>query len=1047
MKRLILCFFWSLVLLAIFPVTGLDAKEYVFERMWPTLQQPWYFYWPLGVAVDKSGFVYVAEAGGNCVVKLDSKGSLITKWGVPGSGDGEFSYPEGIAVGLSGNVYVSERHNHRIQKFNANGQFISKMGGYGSGPGQFDGPGGLAFDSRGNMYVTDRNNHRIQKFDADGRFLLKWGSEGSGDGQFLNPVYIAIDSQDNVYVGEQDSYPNYAVQKFTSVGQFITKWGPQESVYENYKDFNWHAGIGIDEDDNVYVAWRPNLDKFTSEGQLLSTLSEQDGWGGSVACYGDRLYMGGYTGVSTVSLKNELLEWWGSSYLHTEKGNRLNWPVGITIDGAGNVYVVEYGASLAKFDSGGELIERWYTTLNDTMGCALDVAVDKEGNIYMSMSEHIQKWSGTGQFLSKFGEKGSGEGQFDGCSGLALDSDANLYVLDAWNQRVQKFDANGNFILKWGSAGTGDGQFNFNGGYLLDIAVDTFRNVYVADTGNGRIQKFTSDGQFIKKWSISAGQQGFVSPTGIAVDGKGDVYVVDKGNSAIQKYSSEGVFLEEFGSWGTNPGQMRNPEGIAVDPATGKLYVTDYGNNRVQVFSKDGASPGTGPDKAIIVAGGGPYAGNTLWDATEMCANYAYRALTYQGYTKDTIYYLSADTDLDLDGNGILDDVDADAGNANLQYAINTWAGDVGNLLIYMVDHGGKKTFRMSGTELLYAKVLDGWLDVLQDTISGHVTIVYDACESGSFLPELLPPSGKERFVAASTSLGEESIFVGNGTVSFSFMFWGHMFNGESFYNAFVNAKNSVSTTYSQTPQLDGNGNGIGNEKEDKELAGQLRIGNEIKSAGDVPVIGGVSPAQVLDGGKPALLYADQVIDADGISRVWAVMTPPEYSPGSSELPVTDLPTVDLNAVGNDRYEATFTGFNSSGTYNIAIFAMDRKGVLSLPVRTTVTLSGTKDCLTIAADLSIEVPFADYNGNHYGFLLDFYHNPDDLSGYYWELIRSTLTGGSGNYCIPVGTDLSMPFECVSYNGNQYGFVLRFYNNPYDPSGLYWRMDASTLVVK
>ena len=90
-----------------------------------------------------------------------------------------------------------------------------------------------------------------------------------------------------------------------------------------------------------------------------------------------------------------------------------------------------------------------------------------------------------------------------------------------------------------------------------------------------------------------------------------------------------------------------------------------------------------------------------------MCANYAYRALTYQGFTKSTIYYLSSDTDLDLDGNGKLDDVDADATNSNLEYAIKTWALDAEDLFIYMVDHGGNGTFRMSGTELLYATNLD----------------------------------------------------------------------------------------------------------------------------------------------------------------------------------------------------------------------------------------------------------------------------------------------------------------------------------------------------
>ena len=428
-----------------------------------------------------------------------------------------------------------------------------------------------------------------------------------------------------------------------------------------------------------------------------------------------------------------------------------------------------------------------------------------------------------------------------------------------------------------------------------------------------------------------------------------------------------------------------------------------------------------------------------------MNANYAYRALTYQGFTKDTIYYLSSDTDLDLDGNGKPDDVDADATNSNLEYAIKTWASDADNLFIYMVDHGGNGTFRMSGTELLYATNLDSWLDALQQTISGPVTMVYDACESGSFLPYLLPPAGKQRILATSTSSGEESIFVGNGTVSFSFLFWGHMFNGDSFYDAFVNAKQSVSATYNLTPQLDGDGNGIGNEKADKDAANLIKVGNETKSAGDVPVIGGVSPEQSFESITSALIYAEQVIDADGISRVWAVITPPGYSPGTPDTPVTDLPIIDLNSVGNNRYEATYTNFTSSGTYNIAVFAMDRKGALSLPVQTSVITASS--CLAVAGDLSIRVPCAEYNGDQYGFVLGFYRNPDDPSGYYWNLVMATLAGGTGTDIIPIGSNLSMPIPCVAYNGTQYGFTLEFFTNPYDPSGLYWKMDMSTLEVK
>ena len=110
------------------------------------------------------------------------------------------------------------------------------------------------------------------------------------------------------------------------------------------------------------------------------------------------------------------------------------------------------------------------------------------------------------------------------------------------------------------------------------------------------------------------------------------------------------------------------------------------------------------------MAGGGPFVGNNLWSTTQTAANYTYNTLTYQGYTKESIFYLSADTDLDLDGNGLPDDVDADATIGNLQKAV-TWASGADDVVIYLVDHGGNGTFRMSGTEVLNAADLNTGLN------------------------------------------------------------------------------------------------------------------------------------------------------------------------------------------------------------------------------------------------------------------------------------------------------------------------------------------------
>jgi len=192
------------------------------------------------------------------------------------------------------------------------------------------------------------------------------------------------------------------------------------------------------------------------------------------------------------------------------------------------------------------------------------------------------------EFVLKWGSNGSGDGQFNEPGGLAVDSEGNVYVGDSQNSRVQKFSAGGTFLLKWGSSGTGDGQFGLSGG----VAIDGASNIYVADQNNHRIQKFSSDGVFITKWGSSGtgdGQFGYFYS--IASDNSGNIYVADRGNYRIQKFDSNGNFLTKWGSQGSADGQFDFPSAIAVS-SDNYVYVTDYGNCRVQRFTSTGGFQG-----------------------------------------------------------------------------------------------------------------------------------------------------------------------------------------------------------------------------------------------------------------------------------------------------------------------------------------------------------------------------------------------------------------------------------------------------------------------
>jgi DNA-binding beta-propeller fold protein YncE len=125
------------------------------------------------------------------------------------------------------------------------------------------------------------------------------------------------------------------------------------------------------------------------------------------------------------------------------------------------------------------------------------LALDQQGNLYVvdTGNSRILKFDSTGKFLLEWGSQGSADGQFNFPHGpyggsVAVDAQGNVYVADSVNDRIQKFDSNGQFLTKWGKSGTGDGEFADPFG----VAVDRLSNVYVIDDDNPRIQKFDSNG-------------------------------------------------------------------------------------------------------------------------------------------------------------------------------------------------------------------------------------------------------------------------------------------------------------------------------------------------------------------------------------------------------------------------------------------------------------------------------------------------------------------------------------------------------------------------
>ena len=107
-------------------------------------------------------------------------------------------------------------------------------------------------------------------------------------------------------------------------------------------------------------------------------------------------------------------------------------------------------------------------------------------------------------------------------------------------------------------------------------------------------------------------------------------------------------------------------------------------------------------------------------------------------------------------------------------------------------------------------------------------------------------------------------------------------------------------------------------------------------TAADIPIIDSIVPEQTLHGETTATIWVENVITTGKIKKVWAVIKPPAYGSEDSSEPVLQLPTLEMKAAGSTRYNGTYSDFTTVGSYEIAVYAMDTDGNISLPVETKV---------------------------------------------------------------------------------------------------------------
>ena len=509
--------------------------------------------------------IYVPYAFTNFVGQPSVEGWL------DGTGNaGRLHIPHSVALDGAGNLFVADTFNHAIRRVTPAGVMTTIAGspsnkGYGDGVGyaeaaSFNSPVGVGSDAAGNLYVADNGNQTIRRVTPSGAVTLfagRVGVKGNANGALLSATFNSphstiVDRSGNVFVSDG---VNRVIRKISTTGVvslFAGAFNLQGTVdgVGTLARFQQPMGLAIDSADNIYVAdQNASTIRMITPGGIVTTLAGK----------------GKVTGTDD-----------GPGALA-----RFTSPEGVTVDGAGNVYVCDTGNSTIRRIAPNGLV----TTI---------AGIAKQRGMV----------DGTNDVA-----------RFDTPRGIAMDGHGNIYVADSVNSAIRKLVIQGTNCIVTTLAGTmgengsvdatgPDARFHFPYG----VACDPAGNVYTIDRNNTDLRKITPAGVVTTLAGVP-GVQGsadgtgaaaqFYEPEELAVDGTGNIFVVEHANNTVRKIAPVGT------NWvvttlagcptcpaGTNDGpglaaRFDGPFGLTI--SQGAVFVADTGNKTIRKLTPSAA--------------------------------------------------------------------------------------------------------------------------------------------------------------------------------------------------------------------------------------------------------------------------------------------------------------------------------------------------------------------------------------------------------------------------------------------------------------------------
>lgn len=500
---------------------------------------------PIGIALDTSGNLFIADLANQRIRKVDTSGVITT---VAGNGTGGYSgdggpaagaqlrFPRGVTVDISGNLLIADTFNDVVRKVDTSGIIATVAGGAPTpSPGTGVGDGGpatsahlsspttVAVESTGRMLIADELDCRIRAVDSsatiatiagNGEFSFSGDSGPATGAELSEPLGIAVDPTGNLLIADTQ---NGRVRRVDRSGIITTVAGGGAPAAGNgdggpatSAGLGWFTGVAADNAGNLFIAGNnPNVNSCCSPQNRIrkvgssGTITTVAGGGAPAVGNGD----GGPAASASLAR-----------------------PTSVAVDGGGNLFITEsFSGRIRKVDALGMIST---VAGNGTRGFSGD---------------------GSPAILAELNNP----------IGIAVDSAGSLFIADLGNDRIRKIDALG--------------------------VITTF-------AGNGTFG-FSGDGGPATNAQLN-------NPAGVAVDSAGNVYIADQGNHCIRMVDTQGIITTIAG----NPGfgysgdggpavnaQLNLPNGVTVDGA-GNIFISDFGNLRVREVLPAGGNPLGFPD-------------------------------------------------------------------------------------------------------------------------------------------------------------------------------------------------------------------------------------------------------------------------------------------------------------------------------------------------------------------------------------------------------------------------------------------------------------------